>query len=338
VGYPLWWNHRSEVGGQALLSQAKKLEGLTPGAQSSPGGSSQTGTDATQTPPAACEAGDSSSASTSPVLPAILQVPSIGLEAPVLDGTSDSVLDDAVGHDPTSVWPGASGVSILLAHDASYFSHLGALKPGETISWIDDCQRLVFQVESSVVTQPGAPIPAPKGGIGLALITCSPSDALFWTPDRLVVLASLVSVGPTTQTTPTPAPPLGFAVAAPPDLAAQGLGLGQNSLLVGHLSVAGTPDAAWEEGPDPLRAAQLAFEELAAVKLTVANQDSEWWSAIALPGVTMPYGVDTSYAFDAVVTAKGETISEIQLSSSTETVDFVVDDGQLRVASVEAVS
>jgi sortase A len=334
VGYPLWWNHRSEVGGQALLKKAKQLNGLSTGAQTSPGGPS---VHDTSTAPV-CTASAHTSPSGNPVLPAILQVPSLGLEAPVLDGTSDSVLEDAVGHDPGTVWPGAAGVSILLAHDASYFSHLGALKPGQTVAWIDDCQRLVFQVDSSVVTQPGADIPVPKGGIGLALITCSPSDALFWTPDRLVVLASLVSVGPTTQTSPTPAPALGFDVPAPPALAAEGLSLAQNSLLVGHLSVTGHPDAAWEEGPDPLQAAQLAFEELAAVKRTVAAGDGDWWSAIAVPGLPMPYGVDTSYAFDTTVTANGGTVTGIELSSPTETLQLVVRHGELLVASVTPVS
>jgi sortase A len=271
--------------------------------------------------------------STTPVLPAILQVPSIGLEAPVLDGTTDAVLDDAVGHDPGTVWPGAAGVSILLAHDASYFSNLGAVKAGATVSWIDDCQRLVFRVESSEVTQPGTAIPPPTGGVGIALITCSPSNALFWTPDRLVVLASLVSVGPTTQTKPAPAAPLGFSVPVPSDLAAQGLGLGQNSLLVGHLNVTGSPDPSWVEGPDPLRAAQLAFEDLAAVKLTVAAQDSSWWAAIAEPGVPMPSWVDTSYEFDTTVTAEGTHVSSVVLTSPVDSIDFVVKGGELLVAS-----
>lgn len=332
MAYPLWWNHRSAEGGQALLSQARQAEGLTtPGAPTSSGGSSSGRPKATST--AACTErahGDPSA----PLLPAILEVPAIGLEAPVLDGTSDAVLEDAVGHDPTSVWPGAAGVSILLAHDASYFSHLGAVKTGDTVAWIDDCQRLTFRIESIAVTQPGAAIPVPHGGIGIALITCSPSDALFWTPDRLVVVASLVSIGPATSTTPTPATPLGFTVPAPPALAAEGLGLGSNSILVGSLQVAGSPDRAWVEGPDPLRAAQLAFEDLAAVKLTVAAQDASWWSALALPGVEMPYGVDTSEEFDATVTAHGETVTAIALTSPTETLDLVVRHGQLRVASI----
>jgi sortase (surface protein transpeptidase) len=67
-------------------------------------------------------------------LPAILAVPAIGLEAPVLQSLGDSVLNEAVGHDPASVWPGSKGISILLAHDASHFSGLGAVHAGNRVS------------------------------------------------------------------------------------------------------------------------------------------------------------------------------------------------------------
>jgi LPXTG-site transpeptidase (sortase) family protein len=268
------------------------------------------------------------------MLPAILQIPSIGLEAPVLQGTTDAVLEDSVGHDPSSVWPGAAGVSILEAHDASYFSNLGSVRAGDQVSWVDDCQRLVFRVDKSIVVQPGAALPAPRGGIGLALVTCSPSDALFWTPDRLVVLASFVRVAPTVSAAPNPAPPLGFRVPAPPALAARGLGLEQNSLLVGHWSVGGKPDHAWAEGPDPLRAIQLAFTELAAVEIIVRDEASEWWSAISLPGVPLPGSLDVGYEFDALVTAHGTTITSIRLSSPDQTVDLVVRHHPQQVASV----
>lgn len=327
MGYPLWWNHRSETGGQALLSQAKQAEGLAPGAPS-PGGSPSAGHVST----AACV--DGYHGTPKQMLPAILQVPSIGLEAPVLQGTTDAVLEDSVGHDPSSAWPGAAGVSILEAHDASYFSNLGSVRPGDQVSWVDDCQRLVFRVDRSIVVQPGAALPAPRGGIGLALVTCSPSDALFWTPDRLVVLASFVRVAPSVPAAPNPAPPLGFRVPAPPALASLGLGLEQNSLLVGHWSVGGKPDRAWAEGPDPLRAIQLAFVELAAIEITVREQAGGWWSAISRHGVPLPSSLDVGNEFDALVTAHGTTITSIRLSSPDETVDLVVRDHQLLVASV----
>jgi sortase (surface protein transpeptidase) len=48
-----------------------------------------------------------------------LTIPALTLAAPVEEGTDDAELDVAVGHDPQSVWPGANGASVLLAHDVS---------------------------------------------------------------------------------------------------------------------------------------------------------------------------------------------------------------------------
>ena len=231
-------------------------------------------------------------------LPAILAVPAIGLEAPVLQGLGDSVLNVAVGHDPASVWPGSNGISILLAHDASYFSGLGAVRAGDRVSWIDDCLNLVFKVDRVEVTQPGAPLPPPPNGIGVALITCWPTNALFWTPDRLVVLARFVSAQATQPRILPEASPLDIALPVPATLAAQGLGLSQNGILVGHLRLTGAPKRSWAEGADPLSAARLAFDELAAAKLAVEAGNENWWSAIALPGVSMPASLSVAGDFD----------------------------------------
>jgi LPXTG-site transpeptidase (sortase) family protein len=267
-------------------------------------------------------------------LPAILEVPAIGLEAPVLQGLGDSVLNEAVGHDPASVWPGSNGISILLAHDASYFSGLGDVHAGDRVSWIDGCRRLVFTVNRIEVTQPGASLPSPPNGIGVALITCWPTNALFWTPDRLVVLARFVSAHATQPRIIPEAPPLNIALPVPAAVAAQGLGLSQNGILVGHLRLTGTPDRSWAEGADPLSAARLAFDELAAAKLAVEAGNKSWWSAIALPGVSMPSLLSVAGDFDATLTVQGTRVSAVVLTSQTTTVALVVRSGKLYVSSV----
>jgi hypothetical protein len=68
-----------------------------------------------------------------------LSIPAIHLQAPVEEGTEDQELNVAVGHAPASVWPGAAGTSVFLAHDVSYFVHLDALKPGDVISYATAC-------------------------------------------------------------------------------------------------------------------------------------------------------------------------------------------------------
>jgi len=317
--------HRSEVGGQALLAQARHHDGLPDRSRSGPVGRSVK---------APCNATPTRGNDPVPKLPAILAVPAIGLEAPVLQGLGDSVLNEAVGHDPASVWPGSKGISILLAHDASYFSGLGAVRAGDRVSWIDDCRNLVFKVDRIEVTQPGASLPPPPNGIGVALITCWPTNALFWTPDRLVVLARFVSAQ-ATQPRPIPeAPPLDIALPVPAVVVAQGLGLSQNGILVGHLRLTGTPDRSWAEGADPLSAARLAFDELAAAKLALEAGNENWWSAIALPGVSIPSLLSVAVVFDSTLAVHRTRVSAVVLTSPTATVVLVVRSGKLYVSSV----
>jgi LPXTG-site transpeptidase (sortase) family protein len=267
-------------------------------------------------------------------LPAILAVPAIGLEAPVLQGLGDPVLNEAVGHDPASVWPGSHGISVLLAHDASYFSGLGAVLVGDRIFWIDGCRRLVFRVNQIEVTRPGASLPPPPNGIGMSLITCWPTDALFWTPDRLVVLASLLSMQLTQPRTIAQPAPLDIALPVPAAVASEGLGLSQNGILVGHLRLTGRPDRSWAESADPLRVAHLAFDELAAAKLTINAANKGWWSAIALPGVPVPSSLSVAGDFNATLTVHGTRVSAVILASPTATVSFVVRSGKLYISSI----
>jgi hypothetical protein len=83
-----------------------------------------------------------------------------------------------------------------------------------------------------------------------------------------------------------------------------------------------------------LRAAGLAFKELAAVKLTIAAGNKRWWSALALPGVPMARSLAVSGEFDATVTVHGTRVSAVILASPSATVGFVVQSGRLYVAKV----
>lgn len=267
-------------------------------------------------------------------MPAILAIPAIGLEAPVLQGLGDPVLNEAIGHDPASVWPGVHGISILLAHDVSFFSGLGGVRVGDQVAWIDDCRRLVFRVDRVEVIQPGARLPPPPNGIGVALITCWPTNALFWTPDRLAVLAGLIGVQSTKTRAIAEAPPLDISLPVPPAVSSRGLALSQNGILVGHLLLTGKPDRSWAESADPLRATRLAFDELAAAKVIVDAANMSWWSAIAQPGVPMPSSLSVAGDFDATLTVHGTQVSAAVLDSPTAVVHFVVRSGKLYISSV----
>ena len=319
VGYPLWWDHRSSAAGQVLLQRGLDLPQVSTERAS---GS------------AACSIDPSSSAATSS-RPGVLDIPSIGLQAPVLSGLGTAVLDVAVGHDSATVWPGKPGESLLLAHDVSYFSGLGRVRIGDTVVWRLGCQEATFRVFATSVVKPGVALPVPPSGSGLALVTCWPTDALFWTSKRYVVETTLLSK----RTLANPAthhagPAEVLVVPAPAALRAGGLTLQQSGMVEGTLSISGTPLPSFSESPVPLADAHAALEDDAAAAKTAATSDQAWWASLAQSGVALPMPWTVHSAVDVTIAARGSTVTAVVLSSATATVHLVVVGHDLVVSSV----
>jgi LPXTG-site transpeptidase (sortase) family protein len=199
-------------------------------------------------------------------LAGVIDISSLSLTAPVEQGTDDAELNVAAGHAPASVWPGQNGSSVLLAHDVSYFVHLGDLKPGDLITYRNQCQRWTFQVTGSQVVNAGDDI-SNSAGPTLVLDTCWPTNALFYTSQRLLVSAALVANPATppskstkkgsspTTTSPLQAPSVAtvnYTTPAPAALVAQGLTLDQNSTPMGTMTLTGQTSQAFQQSPNPL--------------------------------------------------------------------------------------
>lgn len=319
VCYPLWWDHRSNTAGQVLLQR-----GFDPGGSSHGSGAGRCLHGSRSGPAVATDA-----------RPAVLEIPAIGLTAPVVNGMGTSVLDVAVGHDPATVWPGQAGESVLLAHDVSYFSGLSRLRAGDMIAWKLACSEVDFRVGTTEVTTPGANLPAPASGSGLALVTCWPTDALFWTSQRFVVEAHLVSVR--TLSSPSKVPRhrlVHLKVPAPRALAAEGLALGQSGVFVGTLSIVGSPTSSFTEGPQPLAVERAALEDYAAAAKSAEAGNRSWWSVIAVPGVAIPAPWSTGYTTDVSLVVTGGTVERVVLSSQAATVTLTVRGDELLVTRV----
>ncbi len=306
VAYPWWWSHRQQTVARSLMASA-------PDAVERPASPVVAhGSQCSPAPPASTVAG-------------VLVIPAIDLAAPVIEGLSDNVLNVAVGHDPSTPMPGSPGEAILEAHDVSYFSALDRLRPGDVVIWAVGCRRWVFKTVSTMVADPGTLLPTPQSGSGLALVTCWPSEALWWTPDRFVVETSLSSASTAAAPRPTPdLTPVDLVVPAPAALVRLGLGLDDNPVVLGTLAITGSPDNAWRLGPGPLDAARVGLEAYFALRRTVQAQDRLWWSKLALPTVAMPRSWSYSGVVDTVVEARDERVLEVELSSPGETVVFVV--------------
>jgi sortase A len=253
----------------------------------------------------------------------LLEVPAISLRAPVEEGTGDAVLAVAVGHDQESVWPGSIGNSILEAHDVSYFSSIDELKAGDVISFQDTCTSYQFVVGSHRIVKSGSPIydtPAPS----LTLVTCWPTDALWFTPNRYVVTATEVARHSLVQSTQagsfSTAPVPQVSTTVPPTLAAQGVTLATNYVPMGTLQFVGTPSSSWKSSPTPLAIESSALEEFIGGLRALGQGRIDWWQSIA-PRLAVPtpllHAAVSEYLqpLEVVETADGDTASQVDLST-----------------------
>ncbi len=278
-------------------------------------------------------------------LSGILRIPALHLTAPVEEGTGDTELNVAVGHDATSVWPGQSGTAVFLAHDVSYFVHLNQLKPGDKITYTTACDSVTYTVQGQQVVQQGSSVPD-SAGPTLVLDTCYPPNALFFTTQRLLVTASQVTgagstgTGTGTGTGSTGAASTGtaasgatatdatrlampaqdqvsYSVPAPAALVAQGLTLQQNEVPMGTMTLAGDTSPSWEQSPGPLALEAAALEAYFGGLHATAQTRLDWWSAIAEPSVAPP-----SALLGATVTE--ESPLDVEIDSTNGSVSQVI--------------
>lgn len=316
------WLHHSNVVGNALVKKAKKL----------------------QTHAGSCSRGSSS-------VSGILEIPKIALVAPVQQGTSDSVLNVAVGHDPYSVWPGTNGTAVFNAHDVSYFLHIDKLKAGDLVVYQTACDEYEFTVESHSVVKAGAPV-YNTAGPSITLVTCWPTNALWFTPDRYLV--SAVEVAKRSIATPTTAPTAILTTEAPPSVAIpaalenQGLTLKTNYAPMGSMTIGGSPSRFFSQSPGPLNMEFSALKAYFGGLKALGQKRLDWWHGIA-PGVTPPadlVGASVSgyvKALDVLVKAHGDVPTGVTLSTEVnvaggsapgaydEVVDCAIKGGHLTV-------
>lgn len=254
------------------------------------------------------------------VLTGVLTIPKLGVKAPVESGTSDQILNDAVGHFDGFAWPGQEGTSVLLAHDVSYFGRLASLQPGDQVSYQSGCETYTFTVTGHQIVKNGAPVPSLPGK-AVVLDTCWPTDALWYTPDRYLVEAvqSQVSVGNAPAAPARPSFPTNYAGTASPALQATGLTLETNEEPMGTMAFQGSPSAEWEQSPAPLALEEAALADYFGGYHAATAGNSTWWSSVA-PGVPMPApmagarpGLSSASALNVTITAAGSQPSTVLL-------------------------
>jgi LPXTG-site transpeptidase (sortase) family protein len=255
---------------------------------------------------------------------AYLTAPNINLVAPVVEGTGDPQLNIAAGHDPSSVWPGQNGTAILQAHDVSFFVNIDRLKPGNIVNYETPCYDYQFVVHDGSVVAAGSPV-YDTSNATLALVTCWPTNALYFTNYRYVVdlveiKRILLKHQPKSPEVKVPyQPPPG--VPAPQPLVAQGLTLITNSVPMGLMTIGGRPSPLWIESPGPLNIEASALADYIGAYKALAEGQIGWWKDIAPqlnPPAPFEGNISIEYLSGMNVTAEavGVNATEAILSTS----------------------
>ena len=195
----------------------------------------------------------------------LLEIPRLQLKAPVVEGTDDAVLNVAIGHLGSSSMPGQPGLSVLAAHNATWFRHIDKLQVGDSISVLLKNGVYHYTVTGQEVVHTGASLPNSAASV-LILESCYPLDALYLTPERYLIIAKLTNVSPPAgiQSSSSPANvaytsylsnalnQLQVRAKVPSDLAATGLLLHQNALPLGTIRYTGPVSSAFTQSAVPL--------------------------------------------------------------------------------------
>ncbi|MGB8473890.1 MAG: class D sortase [Candidatus Acidiferrum sp.] len=119
-----------------------------------------------------------------------IQIPSVGLQAVILNGDSPKILRLGVGHLPETAMPGEPGNVGLAAHRDTFFRPLRRIQTGDIITLRTHRGRFQYRVQSTSIVSPrDIGVLRPSNRNELTLVTCFPFDYVGPAPNRFVVHA-----------------------------------------------------------------------------------------------------------------------------------------------------
>ena len=123
---------------------------------------------------------------------AVLRIPKIGLEVPVLEGTDDLSLNRALGHISGTAKPGDSGNVGIAGHRDGFFRGLKDVVTGDNIEIMTQRETSTYTIDQIVIVDPSdVAVLAPRSHSSLTLVTCYPFYFVGSAPQRYIVQASL---------------------------------------------------------------------------------------------------------------------------------------------------
>jgi sortase A len=128
---------------------------------------------------------------------AILRIPRIGVEVPVLEGTDDLTLNRGAGHIEDTAKPGTDGNAGIAGHRDGFFRGLKDIVPGDVIELETLGVTEVYRIERTWIVDPeDVSVLDPTPTRSLTLVTCYPFYFVGSAPRRFIVRAVLAGQAP----------------------------------------------------------------------------------------------------------------------------------------------
>jgi len=123
---------------------------------------------------------------------AVLRIPALHLEVPVLDGTDKVTLNRGVGRIAGTSLPGQGGNVGIAGHRDGFFRTLKDIRTGDAIELVTISGRDIFVVDQIRITNPAdVSVLWPRAKRSLTLVTCYPFYFVGPAASRYIVEASL---------------------------------------------------------------------------------------------------------------------------------------------------
>lgn len=120
----------------------------------------------------------------------VLEIPSLQLQVPILEGTDDLTLDRGVGHITGTAWLSDGGNIGIAGHRDGFFRALKDIHVGDTIdlhSQQGSAHYLVDEIQ--IVSPDDVSVLEPRARSSLTLVTCYPFYFVGSAPRRYIVHA-----------------------------------------------------------------------------------------------------------------------------------------------------
>jgi sortase A len=123
---------------------------------------------------------------------ALLRIPKIRLEVPVLEGTDDLTMDRAVGFIAGTARPGEKGNIGISGHRDGFFRGLKDIREGDEIELVSASGTDTYTIDRIVRVKPtDVSVLAPRQRPSITLVTCYPFYVAGSAPKRYIVQASI---------------------------------------------------------------------------------------------------------------------------------------------------